>query len=267
MGLFGKTPGELNERDLRLAQALADVATIAMVQDRVASDRDAVNGRCRPRCTPGSCSSRPRAGSPIKGRLDMDQAHAALVRYSRDFNIKIGMVARAVVKRALPSTVVLEQSLHRRGAHLRASTRSPRPGYSGRVSEPGEPTEQAAAGDDGLVVPSSPRSVALTRRYVIDACVAYGWSDSSDTVALLTSELVSSSILHAYGPQVRVRVLDRGLRLRVEVFDRSPVLLVPRNAPADAVNGRGIALVDALALAWGLDVHPDGKTMWFAVGV
>jgi anti-sigma regulatory factor (Ser/Thr protein kinase) len=136
------------------------------------------------------------------------------------------------------------------------------------VSEPREPTEQrAAAGDDGLVVTSSPRSVALTRRYVVDACVAYGWSASSDTVALLTSEVVTNSVLHAYGPQVRVRVLDRGLRLRVEVFDGSPVLPVPRKAPTSAVNGRGIALVDELALAWGVDVHPDGKTLWFEVGV
>ena len=134
------------------------------------------------------------------------------------------------------------------------------------MSRPGQPTEHAASGDDGLIVTSSPRSVALTRRYVIDACVAHGWSDSADTVALLTSEVVTNSVLHAYGPTVRVRVLDRGLRLRIEVFDGSPVLPVPRDAPAAAVNGRGIALVDALALAWGVDVHPDGKTMWFEVG-
>jgi GAF domain-containing protein len=43
LGLFGPKPGDLNERDLRLAQALADVATIAMIQDRVASDQQAVN--------------------------------------------------------------------------------------------------------------------------------------------------------------------------------------------------------------------------------
>lgn len=135
------------------------------------------------------------------------------------------------------------------------------------MTGPAQPTDPALAGDDGLVVTSAPRSVASTRRYVVDACVAHGWADSSDTIALLTSEVVTNSVLHAHGPQVRVRVLDRGLRLRVEVFDGSPVLPVPREAAAGAVNGRGLALVDALALAWGVVVYPDGKTIWFEVGV
>lgn len=114
---------------------------------------------------------------------------------------------------------------------------------------------------------SSPWSVALARRYVMDACRAYGWAGSEDTIALLTSEAVTNSVLHAYGPQVRVRVLDRGLRLRVEVWDGSPALPVPRDAPAGAVNGRGLALLDLLAVAWGVEVVPDGKTTWFEVGL
>lgn len=101
----------------------------------------------------------------------------------------------------------------------------------------------------------------------MDACRAHGWTDSEDTVVLLAGEAVSNSVLHAYGPQVRVRVLDRGLRLRVEVWDGSPVWPLPRHAPADAVYGRGLALLDQLAVAWGVEAEPDGKTTWFEVGL
>jgi anti-sigma regulatory factor (Ser/Thr protein kinase) len=134
------------------------------------------------------------------------------------------------------------------------------------VSDPDGPGDRAAADDSGLVVPSAPRSVALVRRYAVDACVGLGWADAADTVALLVSELATNAILHAYGPEIRVRILDHGPRLRVEVFDGSPVLPVPRRAHAHAEDGRGLALVQAQAVRWGVETHPDGKTAWFEVG-
>lgn len=132
---------------------------------------------------------------------------------------------------------------------------------------PERPGERAVADAGGLTVSSAPRSVALVRRYAVDACIAYGWGDWADTVALLVSELATSAVLHAYGPEVRVRVLDEGLRLRVEVLDGSPVLPVPHGAQAGAESGRGLAIVESLAIEWGVDVRPDSKTTWFEVGV
>lgn len=64
-----------------------------------------------------------------------------------------------------------------------------------------------------------------------------------------------------------MRVLDHGLRLRVEVSDGSPELPVPRGARPSDENGRGLALVEARAVAWGADARPDGKTTWFEIGV
>jgi GAF domain-containing protein len=43
LGLFGTTTGPLNDEDLTLGQALADVASVALIQDKVAADRTAVN--------------------------------------------------------------------------------------------------------------------------------------------------------------------------------------------------------------------------------
>ncbi len=42
MGLFGAATGSLNAQDLQLGQALADVASVAITQDRAASDRSLV---------------------------------------------------------------------------------------------------------------------------------------------------------------------------------------------------------------------------------
>lgn len=135
------------------------------------------------------------------------------------------------------------------------------------MTEPGLPDEHALVDGAGLVVPSAPRSVALARRYAVDVCTALGWGDSADTVAVLVSELVTNAVLHAYGPHVRVRVLNHGLRLRVEVSDGSPELPVPRHARSSAESGRGLPIVEALAVAWGTEARADGKTAWFEIGV
>lgn len=135
------------------------------------------------------------------------------------------------------------------------------------MTEPGPPEEHALVDDTGLVVASAPRSVALVRRYAVDVCRELGWGDSADTVALLVSEVATNAVLHSYGAEIRVRVLDHGLRLRVEVSDGSPELPVMRGARPTDEDGRGLALVEALAVAWGADARPDGKTSWFEIGV
>jgi anti-sigma regulatory factor (Ser/Thr protein kinase) len=135
------------------------------------------------------------------------------------------------------------------------------------VTKPEPSSDDAAADGTWLVVPSAPRSVALVRQYAVEACKAIGWAMSAETVALLVSEIATNAVLHSYGTHVGVRVIDHGLRLRVEVDDGSPVLPVPRGARPDEENGRGLALLQALAVAWGTDARPDGKTTWFEVGV
>lgn len=84
-------------------------------------------------------------------------------------------------------------------------------------------------------------------------------------MALLVSEITTNAILHAYGAGICLQVSVSGPALRVEVFDGSPVLPRPRNAPSGDENGRGLALVDALAVRWGVEPRPDGKTFWFEV--
>ncbi len=51
--------------------------------------------------------------------------------------------------------------------------------------------------------------------------------------------------------------------MRVEVADHDPALPVQQHPPAEAVTGRGLLIVDALATRWGVEPAADGKTVWF----
>jgi len=85
-----------------------------------------------------------------------------------------------------------------------------------------------------------------------------------DDAVLLVSELVTNSVKHG-GPPVVVAVECDSEALRVRVRDGSPVGPTPRSADCDAETGRGLALVDTLSSAWGVDPDGDGKYVWFTI--
>jgi len=85
-----------------------------------------------------------------------------------------------------------------------------------------------------------------------------------DTVALLTSEIVTNAILHAESaPELVVRLTDA--RIRVEVHDASPAVPVVQEPDPYDPSGRGMAIVDRLARSWGVEHVPEGKRVWFEV--
>jgi hypothetical protein len=84
-------------------------------------------------------------------------------------------------------------------------------------------------------------------------------------VQLCVSEILSNVIRHlGEGTPVTVRVSGSGDgRTWVEVTDPDPrALPVLRQAAGDDESGRGIALLDALALCWGVRQGAVGKTVW-----
>jgi transcriptional regulator with GAF, ATPase, and Fis domain len=101
LGLFGTTIGLLNEEDLNLGQALADVASVALIQDKVAADRTAVNEQLQTALTSRVVIEQAKGVLAQQGNLDMTQAFAVLRRYSRDHNLKLTDVAQATVTRSL----------------------------------------------------------------------------------------------------------------------------------------------------------------------
>lgn len=110
LGLFGPKPGELNKRDIRLAQALADVATLAMIQDRVASDRQAVNEQLQAALDSRVVLEQAKGVLSHGGGIGMTDAYAALVQFARDHNIKLADLARDLAQRTLSPSAVLDHA-------------------------------------------------------------------------------------------------------------------------------------------------------------
>lgn len=91
--------------------------------------------------------------------------------------------------------------------------------------------------------------------------------DIADTAALVLSELMSNAIRHARTPtgrQIGVRVAQYDGRLRVEVADANSARPVLSRAETDDEQGRGLAIVSALASRWGCcpRLHGIGKATW-----
>ena len=118
LGLFGTTVGALRPEDLTLGQALADVASVALVQDTAATDRTAVNEQLQTALTSRIVLEQAKGVLAQRGELDMAEAFAALRQFARDHNLRLTKVAQAVVSRTLPVEAVLDH------AAVRAQNRS-----------------------------------------------------------------------------------------------------------------------------------------------
>jgi anti-sigma regulatory factor (Ser/Thr protein kinase) len=110
-----------------------------------------------------------------------------------------------------------------------------------------------------------PLSSRAARHFVADWCITEGIiGDVVDTLLLLTAELVTNAVLHGRSDVV-LRVGHADSRVRVGVGDENTRLPQRREVDPEALNGRGMALVEALADAYGVEVEAYGKTVWFDV--
>jgi anti-sigma regulatory factor (Ser/Thr protein kinase) len=120
-----------------------------------------------------------------------------------------------------------------------------------------------------LVLPGEATSARVARRFVVDVLASWSLTDLRETVELLTCELVTNVVLHVRG-ELTLRLLRLPDKLRVEVNDPEPATpSAPTNVAGEEAHttGRGLALVDALSSAWGVEPASGGKTIWFEVAV
>ncbi|MGW6919343.1 ATP-binding protein [Kitasatospora sp. NPDC054939] len=86
-----------------------------------------------------------------------------------------------------------------------------------------------------------------------------------EDVLLMVSELVTNACLHAGGP-LELRLIRTPDRLRVEVFDASPVVpMLRRPGEAGRPGGHGLRVVSRLARSWGAQPAGTGKAVWLEV--
>ncbi|MHC3468082.1 ATP-binding protein [Streptomyces sp. 7R007] len=131
------------------------------------------------------------------------------------------------------------------------------------------PYPQPPMGAGHLSVAYDPRPSAVGEARAEVRRQLEGWGladreDVADVAELLVSELATNALVHAATPFRLTLSAAHGV-LRCEVHDTGR--RVPRLLDAGtAESGRGLFLVDALALRWGCHREGDGKTVWFELG-
>ncbi len=129
-------------------------------------------------------------------------------------------------------------------------------------------TEQAMPTGDQVTIPTLAVGGDLAELARVRAWARAELRDLAEEdlmdVILVLDELVSNALRHGKPPQ-RVRLARLPGRLRIEVDDSAERPAAPR--PASDNGGRGLALIEACAAAWGQDRRENGKTVWAELGV
>lgn len=113
-----------------------------------------------------------------------------------------------------------------------------------------------------ISIASDKALVAEVRRSVRATLASWGASEIADDMAVVASELASNALRHAGGEATLRLQLAEG-RALLEVNDGSAQWPVPRRGGAEAEEGRGLLLVQALAAEWGWRPRErGGKTVW-----
>lgn len=117
LGLFGDEPGTLDPDGLALAQALLHVASVAIVNERSATDRAIVNSQLQRALTSRIVVEQAKGALAHAGNLAMEDAFIVLRRYARDHGTKLSVVASQVVDRELSYDALIQHA--RSAAKLR----------------------------------------------------------------------------------------------------------------------------------------------------
>ena len=136
-----------------------------------------------------------------------------------------------------------------------------RAGYADLV--PGDLGTRAAAADTiwsetFLPVPSA---AAAARHFVTATLGVWGLGDLSWEASLVVSELATNAVQHGHSPFSASVSRARGV-VRIAVEDVAPGRPERRAATRDLLDGRGVAIVEALTSRSGCDILPDSKVVW-----
>jgi len=111
---------------------------------------------------------------------------------------------------------------------------------------------------------AEPREVTALRRIIRSHLTRWGLPAVADAAQLCVSELITNVIKHVgVGTPTTLAVSMSGTNLRLEVRDPSMgALSASMPASPEAEDGRGLALVEAMAESWGVCLTAAGKVTW-----
>jgi len=98
LNLFADTPGPVDDRDRQLAQALADVATIGILQQRAAHRTSVLAEQLQHALNSRVVIEQAKGVLAERNQIGMDAAFDALRKHARDHNLKLANVAEEVVR-------------------------------------------------------------------------------------------------------------------------------------------------------------------------
>jgi GAF domain-containing protein len=117
LNLFHGQPGALPDADLAVGQALADVATIGILQERAIRRGEVVTEQLQAALNSRVIIEQAKGVLAQHGNLTMDVAFDRLRRYARTYNTRLSEVARQVVETDLATDVLSTPAMRSRAAN------------------------------------------------------------------------------------------------------------------------------------------------------
>ena len=101
MGQFGEDPGSMTREDSTIGQALADVATISILQERTIRESVLVNEQLQQALNTRVLIEQAKGVIASRSRVDMEEAFRRLRSFARANNQSLHETATQVIDRAL----------------------------------------------------------------------------------------------------------------------------------------------------------------------
>jgi anti-sigma regulatory factor (Ser/Thr protein kinase) len=114
--------------------------------------------------------------------------------------------------------------------------------------------------------PNDPQAVRAARKFAIHELSGYP-AELVDVVELLVSELAGNCVRHT-DSSFEVAISGDRRQIRVAVSDQGAGKPIVKHVDANAIAGRGLALVEMLSSSWGVRrsrSRSGGKAVWFVL--
>ena len=106
LNLFRNKAGALSEADLRAAQALADIATLSILQDRNQSDPQVLPKQLQQALNTRVIIEQAKGFLAERLNVEMDEAFSLLRAYAQDHQRRLNQIARDVTERKLSASAL-----------------------------------------------------------------------------------------------------------------------------------------------------------------